>query len=192
MLMLCHGGGVVYRAPNQQHQQLLGSMPRNPSVLRTRYAIALLQDKDVPAANAILADFHRYAPAYPFPQEVEAEKELLRMIQQVYDGRLVIHNKLVRDRIPAIIEGSGKACVTRILDDAAYIAALDGKLREELNEYLADGSPEELADLLEVMMAAAEARGHSFAEVEAIRREKANKRGAFRERIWLESVTKDN
>ena len=48
---------------------------------------------------------------------------------------------------------------------------------------------EELADLLEVMMAAAEARGHTFAEVEALRREKAEQRGGFRERIWLESVS---
>ena len=101
----------------------------------------------------------------------------------------VIHRKLVRDKIPQIIEGSGKTCVTRSLSDAEYLAALDAKLQEELNEYQADKSTEELADLLEVMMAVAEARGHTFAEVEALRREKAEKRGGFRERIWLESVT---
>ena len=101
----------------------------------------------------------------------------------------ILHNKLVRDRIPEIIRASGKSCVTRVLDDAEYIAALDLKLQEELNEYLADSSMEELADLLEVMMAAAEARGHTFDEVEAIRRNKAAQRGGFRERIWLESVT---
>lgn len=101
----------------------------------------------------------------------------------------LIHEKLVRDRIPEIIEKAGKTCVTCVLSDAEYLAALDAKLQEELNEYQADKSMEELADLLEVMMAAAEARGHAFAEVEAIRREKAEKRGGFRERIWLESVT---
>ena len=99
------------------------------------------------------------------------------------------HNKLVRDRIPEIIEGSGKTCVTRILPQEEYLAALDAKLTEELAEYQADKSMEELADLLEVMMAVAEARGHSFAEVEAIRRAKAETRGGFRERIFLESVT---
>lgn len=99
------------------------------------------------------------------------------------------HNKLVRDRIPEIIEGSGKTCVTRLLPQEEYLAALDAKLTEELAEYQADKSMEELADLLEVMMAVAEARGHSFAEVEAIRRAKAEKRGGFRERIFLESVT---
>lgn len=101
----------------------------------------------------------------------------------------IIHNKLVRDRIPEIIEGSGKTCVTRILSEAEYLAALDAKLTEELAEYQADKSMEELADLLEVMMAVAQARGHSFAEVEALRREKAEKRGGFHQRIYLESVT---
>ena len=101
----------------------------------------------------------------------------------------IIHNKLVRDRIPEIIVGSGKTCATRILPQEEYLAALDTKLTEELAEYQADKSMEELADLLEVMMAVAEARGHSFAEVEAIRRAKAEKRGGFRERIFLESVT---
>ena len=101
----------------------------------------------------------------------------------------VIHGKLVRDKIPQIIEQSGKRCTTRILSAEEYSAALDVKLQEELNEYLADGSMEELADLLEVMMAVAEAQGHSFAEVEAIRRAKAAQRGGFRERIWLDSVS---
>ena len=100
----------------------------------------------------------------------------------------IIHRKLVRDRIPQIIGDAGKHCVTRILNDDEYIAALDRKLQEELQEYLSDGSMEELADLLEVMMAAAGARGHDFSEVEAIRREKADKRGGFRQRIFLESV----
>ena len=63
------------------------------------------------------------------------------------------------------------------------------KLQEELTEYQESKSPEELADLLEVMMAAAKARGHDFSEVEAIRREKAEKRGRFNDRIYLESVT---
>ena len=101
----------------------------------------------------------------------------------------ITHNKLVRDRIPQIIEASGKTCVSRILPQEEYLAALDNKLQEELNEYQADKSMEELADLLEVMMAVAEARGHDFCEVEALRQAKAARRGGFRERIFLESVT---
>lgn len=101
---------------------------------------------------------------------------------------VIVHNKLVRDRIPEIIRGAGKICSARILPQEEYIAALDAKLREELEEYQADKSMEELADLLEVMMAVAAARGHDFAEVEAIRQRKAEQRGGFAGRIWLESV----
>ena len=58
-----------------------------------------------------------------------------------------IYNKLVRDRIPEIIEADGRKCETVILSDEEYIAALDKKLSEELAEYLESGSLEELADL---------------------------------------------
>ena len=51
---------------------------------------------------------------------------------------------------------------------------------------------EELADLLEVMMAVAKARGSSIAEIESIRLEKAAKRGAFDKRILLEEVRSDD
>lgn len=102
----------------------------------------------------------------------------------------IVHRKLVRDRIPEIIRQSGSTCVTRILTQEEYVAALERKLQEELDEYQADKSLEELADLLEVLMAVAEARGASFAQVDALRREKAEQRGSFRERIFLESVSK--
>ncbi|MBR3765354.1 MAG: nucleoside triphosphate pyrophosphohydrolase [Clostridia bacterium] len=102
---------------------------------------------------------------------------------------IIRHDKLVRDRIPDVIAKGGNTCSTRTLTDAEYIAALDAKMAEELAEYHADGSAEELADLLEVMMAAAAARGHNFAEVESIRQRKAAQRGGFAQRIWLESVT---
>lgn len=102
------------------------------------------------------------------------------------------HGKLVRDRIPEMIEAAGKRCTTRVLADAEYLAALDAKLTEELAEYQADKSMEELADLLEVIMAVVQARGHDFSEVERIRRDKADKRGGFLQRIWLEDVVTDS
>lgn len=98
------------------------------------------------------------------------------------------YHKLVRDRIPEIIEADGKQCVCSVLDEAAYIAMLDRKLDEELAEYQESKSMEELADLLEVIRAVAAARGSSIDEVEAIRREKAAARGGFEKRILLEEV----
>ncbi len=65
------------------------------------------------------------------------------------------YNKLVRDRIPEIIEASGKRCVCSTLSDEEYLAKLDEKLNEELAEYQESKSMEELADLLEVIRAVA-------------------------------------
>ena len=98
------------------------------------------------------------------------------------------YQKLVRDRIPEIIRDSGKRCEYTILSDDDYIQMLDAKLSEELAEYLESKSMEELADLLEVIRAIAKARGSSIDAVEAIRRDKAVKRGAFDQKILLHEV----
>lgn len=99
-----------------------------------------------------------------------------------------IHNKLVRDKIPDIIKNTGKVLHCHILSDEEYLSELDCKLNEECAEYQADKSIEELADMLEVMHAIAEARGYSIEELERVRAEKAKKRGGFKEKIYLESV----
>ncbi len=98
------------------------------------------------------------------------------------------YHKLVRDRIPEIIRDSGKECACTVLSDEAYRTMLDRKLQEELNEYLESGDPEELADLLEVIRAAALSRGSSIGQVEEIRARKAAQRGGFEKRICLEKV----
>ncbi|MGN0324871.1 MAG: phosphoribosyl-ATP pyrophosphohydrolase [Lachnospiraceae bacterium] len=102
--------------------------------------------------------------------------------------KVITHNKLVRDKIPAIIEKDGKICTTEILSDEEYLKMLDAKLDEELAEYHKDQNMEELADLLEVIYAVAEARGYSIAELEQVRLEKAEQRGAFKEKILLKEV----
>lgn len=101
---------------------------------------------------------------------------------------IIKYNKLVRDLIPEIITASGKTCTTSVLTDAEYLTMLDEKLDEELAEYQASKSMEELADLLEVIHAVAAARGSSFSEVERIRQEKAEKRGGFEKRLLLTEV----
>ena len=99
-----------------------------------------------------------------------------------------IYNKLVRDLIPDIIEKSGNECRTRILSDDEYLKMLDAKLDEELLEYHQDQSIEELADLLELIQAAAIARGFTLEELESVRAEKAKKRGGFDKKIFLIDV----
>jgi len=95
------------------------------------------------------------------------------------------YNKLVRDRIPEIIEASGKSCKTEILSDEEYLKVIDAKLDEELAEYHKDQNIEELADLLEVIRAATVARGYTLEELEAVRAKKAENRGGFEKKILL-------
>lgn len=99
------------------------------------------------------------------------------------------YNKLVRDKIPEIIEKNNQVCEIEILPDEAYLAALDKKLNEECAEYLADKNIEELADILEVVYAIAQFKGVSIKELESLREQKAGERGGFSKRIFLKTVT---
>ena len=99
-----------------------------------------------------------------------------------------IYNKLVRDRIPEIIEASGAECKTEILSNERYLEMIDAKLDEELAEYHKDQNIEELADLMEVIYAAAVARGYTLEQLEQVRAEKAAKRGGFEKKILLKEV----
>ncbi len=102
------------------------------------------------------------------------------------------YNKLVRDRIPEIITKQGLTLTTRILEADEYLTELRTKLQEETNEFLTAESSseaiEELADMLEVIHALAERHGASVQELERIRADKADKRGGFRDRIYLIGV----
>lgn len=101
------------------------------------------------------------------------------------------YNKLVRDHIPEIIKSSRNICKTKILSDEEYLRMIDTKLDEELAEYHKDQNIEELADLLEVICAAAVARGYTLEQLEAIRAEKNKKRGGFEKKILLVEVIGD-
>ena len=98
------------------------------------------------------------------------------------------YQKLVRDRIPEIIEAAGKRPITHILAADEYLSELDRKLNEECAEYQESKSLEELADMLEVMFAIAEARGYSLTDLEQMRAAKAAERGAFQKHIYLDGV----
>jgi predicted house-cleaning noncanonical NTP pyrophosphatase (MazG superfamily) len=103
-----------------------------------------------------------------------------------------VYNKLVRDKIPQIIEQAGKTFTTRILEDEEYLKELRKKAFEELEEYMNasddETALEELADVLEIIHALAECHGSSIERVEQIRAEKAEKRGGFKEKIFLVEV----
>ncbi|MFS0556890.1 phosphoribosyl-ATP pyrophosphohydrolase [Brevibacillus sp. 179-C9.3 HS] len=106
-----------------------------------------------------------------------------------------IYNKLVRDKIPQIIESQGKKAEYRVLCDVEYKAMLDQKLHEELSEYLTASEEEkiaELADLIEVVYGVLESKGISVEVFEKVRITKREERGGFKEKLFLESVSDPN
>ncbi len=102
------------------------------------------------------------------------------------------YKKLVRDRIPEIIENSGKAFTVETLDEKGYIKELKQKLNEEILEYLNSQEDtealEELADVIEVIYALSHVHHADPERLEEIRKEKAKKRGGFCDRIFLVEV----
>ena len=104
-----------------------------------------------------------------------------------------VYNKLVRDKIPEIITANDDlTCTTRIMNDNEYLESLNLKLQEELNEYLESGNIEELADLEEVLRAILNAKKVSYENFEEIRANKVEKRGAFKKKIFLESISNNH
>lgn len=106
----------------------------------------------------------------------------------------VVYNKLVRDLIPDIIAAGGSQPSTRVLDHADYQVALRSKLVEEAKE--AEAAPDEqlaseLADVLEVLRALAQARGMKWDDIELQAARKRAERGGFDRRIFLEYVEQD-
>ena len=102
---------------------------------------------------------------------------------------MVEYNKLVRDRIPELIESQGETPCIRILEQEEYLRHLERKLDEEVGEYHRDKNAEELADILEVVFALAEANGISRQELMEVYMKKHDARGGFEKRIFL--VSKD-
>ncbi|BES64166.1 hypothetical protein SANA_06050 [Gottschalkiaceae bacterium SANA] len=102
--------------------------------------------------------------------------------------RMIPYNKLIRDKIPEIIEVDGKKSKINRIEGEVYRKALEAKLLEEFKEWQDSYEAEELADLLEVIRAMAEESGHSIEEIQHLAEEKRKERGGFSKGIWLESV----
>lgn len=93
-------------------------------------------------------------------------------------------SKLVRDNIPEIIRRAGEEPAIHTATDEEYGQRLRRKLVEEVDEFLAsDNDPEELADILEVVLALAERAGVNAQQLEDLRAGKAAERGTFSQRI---------
>ena len=103
------------------------------------------------------------------------------------------YNKLVRDKIPNIITNNGEIPVTRMLNDEEYKIELERKLYEEYQEVINSKDKdrlEELADMIEVIKALASLEGKNLQDIILIAEQKREKRGGFKDKIYLERVLK--
>lgn len=98
---------------------------------------------------------------------------------------MTVYNKLVRDKIPEIIEKGGEKPNIRILETEEFIRCLEKKLDEEVGEYHRDKNAGELADILEVVFALADSLDCSRDELMELYQKKHDARGGFEKRIYL-------
>jgi predicted house-cleaning noncanonical NTP pyrophosphatase (MazG superfamily) len=97
--------------------------------------------------------------------------------------------KLVRDRIPEIINADGKWCLTRTVHDVdEHMVFLKEKIAEETDEFLADPCYEEAADMLEVIKAFCHLNNLEWDIVVNTARKKEKSNGGFRHGIILQKV----
>lgn len=91
------------------------------------------------------------------------------------------YNKLVRDKIPEILDKKGVPYEMRVAGNEEYKEELIKKLEEEIGEFKEAGSVEELADILEVVDALKNLPEYaSVIEVQKVKREE---KGAFEKRL---------
>ncbi|HOQ91383.1 MAG TPA: nucleoside triphosphate pyrophosphohydrolase [bacterium] len=101
------------------------------------------------------------------------------------------YNKLIRDRIPEIMEARGVKFKTSILSQDDYKNELLNKLVEESREVLAANTDrseliKELGDVFEVIDYLIIAFGLDSEEIGAVKAERKESRGGFTERVFLE------
>ncbi|MDL2219618.1 nucleoside triphosphate pyrophosphohydrolase [Ruminococcaceae bacterium OttesenSCG-928-O06] len=102
-----------------------------------------------------------------------------------------VYNKLVRDKIPAIIQAQGGTAVVRTVESREeYARLLREKLREETEEFIAAGTLDELVDVGEVMHALLSEMGVSVEAFQKARTEKLAEKGGFEKRLFLQRVEK--
>jgi len=68
---------VIAGMLSKEQKQFMKSMKTNPSVLRTEYLLALISDQDEKKAAQSLSRFEKAAKTYPYPNDIESERELI-------------------------------------------------------------------------------------------------------------------
>jgi len=98
--------------------------------------------------------------------------------------------KLVRDKIPSIIEADGQHAVWHTAEHDELTKALREKLEEEVSEFLETPCEEEVADILEVLHGLCNHYGFSWHDVQDELEKKRAKKGGYDAGTILDNVKK--
>lgn len=98
------------------------------------------------------------------------------------------YNQLVRDGSPALIEANWMSVKTHVANEKEMFLMLQKKLKEKMWDFFLEESPEELADILEVMHAICKNKWFSMNTIENLRLQKRKEKGWFDKQIILDSV----
>ncbi len=98
------------------------------------------------------------------------------------------YHKLVRDRIPDILKQKNQLATYHTATQEEYWQKLKEKLQEEVDEFTRDETPEELADILEVIDALIAYKTWSMTEIQDTKEKKKVDRGGFADRIILDTT----
>ena len=95
------------------------------------------------------------------------------------------HNKLVREHMPRILRERGIQSTTKKLKETELRPHLKLKLLEEVNEFIKDGDPHELTDILQAVRDLGKTYDLTPEVMENRRVEKEALRGGFSAGIFL-------
>ena len=98
------------------------------------------------------------------------------------------YNKLVRDRIPEIIQEAGKTCVCSRVEGEVLLRYAREKLLEEVNEFLTEPCAEEAADIMEIFHLLCDLYGIRDSQIMAIGTAKRVTKGGFNDGTVLSWV----
>lgn len=99
-----------------------------------------------------------------------------------------IHNKLIRDKIPQLIEANNEPYEIRVMEEKEFEKELRKKLVEEASELLKTGKDDlvnEMADVLELLKSIAVFYKIDFKLIEEKQVKKREERGGFKKRLFL-------
>lgn len=97
----------------------------------------------------------------------------------------MIEYKLVRDKIPEIINKEGGVCGFYIAKNDEYQSRLYDKIQEEILEFKNNPSVEEFVDMLEVIDAIRKYFNLSLDEIKKMKDKKYKTKGGFNKKIIM-------